>query len=305
VGHNVLLLHLYIRIQSQTINEVCFSIMRRATAVLLISLLTPMVFASEVAIEHSGLTLNGNLELSGDGDMSDGIVLILHGTLGHNGMEIISTLQEVLIENERNSLAVNLSLNVDDRHGFFPCDSQHSHKMDDASDELSAWVSWLASEGANDIVILGHSRGGNQVARFIVDRQPDLRAAILIAPSVAAENTDVGNEEAIALATTSEWMEGVEFLHCSDTTVSGSSYLSYYGPVNRIDTPALLKEIEIPVMVFSGSEDTVVPDLALRMKTSNQENVAFEEIDGAGHFFRDLYLYDVVDSTLAFLEGVE
>jgi pimeloyl-ACP methyl ester carboxylesterase len=283
----------------------CLTIMRRATAALLISLFTSMAFASEVAIEHSGLTLNGNLELTVGGDMSDGVVLILHGTLGHNGMEIISTLQEVLMENERNSLAVNLSLNVDDRHGFFPCDSQHSHKIDDASDELAAWMSWLASEGAKNIALIGHSRGGNQVARFIIDHQPYVSAAILIAPSVAAENADVGNEEAIALAATSEWLEGVEFLHCSDATVSGSSYLSYYGPMNRIDTPALLRDIEIPVMVFSGSEDTVVPDLALRMKTSNQENVAFEEIDGAGHFFRDLYLYDVVDSALAFLEGAE
>ena len=286
-------------------NEVCFTIMRRATAALTISLLTSTVFASEVTIDHSGLTLNGNLELTGDGDMLNGVVLILHGTLGHSGMEIISTLQEVLVENERNSLAVNLSLNVDDRHGFFPCDARHSHQIDDASDELAAWMSWLASEGAENVVLLGHSRGGNQVARFIVDHQPDVSAAILIAPSVATENTEVGNEETLALAATNQWLDDVEFLHCSDATVSGSSYLSYYGPMNRIDTPALLKDIAIPVMVFSGSEDTVVPDLALRMKMSNQENIVFEEIDGADHFFRDLYLYDVVDSTLAFLEVLE
>ena len=59
------------------------------------------------------------------------------------------------------------------------------------------------------------------------------------------------------------------------------------------------------MLVFAGSEDTVVPGLAEHMLRVNQDNLVFEEIDGAGHFFRDLYLYDVVDSTLAFLDASE
>lgn len=278
---------------------------RRVCAALLISLITSTAFASEVTLQHDGLTLNGKLELSSEGDMSAGMILILHGTLGHNGMEIISSLQEIFMENNRSSLAINLSLNVEDRHGFYPCETQHTHKIDDASGELAAWMSWLESEGATDVIIVGHSRGGNQVVRFIVDRQPDVSAAILIAPSAADETTSVDREDILRQAANSEWLHEVQFLHCSNATVTSQSYVSYYGPANRINTPALLEEIEIPVLVFSGSEDTAVPGLAEHMMGMNQDNVVFEEIDGAGHFFRDLYLYDVVDSTLAFLEASE
>ena len=67
--------------------------------------------------------------------------------------------------------------------------------------------------------------------------------------------------------------------------------------------PLLLNDIELPVFVFSGSDDTVVPDLARHMAKVDRDNVRFEEIDGADHFFRDLYVYDIVDSALEFLEA--
>jgi pimeloyl-ACP methyl ester carboxylesterase len=305
VGHNVVLGYQAIGSWIPTNKEVSFGIMRRVHLALLLSLFASTVFASEVTLEHDGLTLNAKLEMAAAGDVSDGVIVILHGTLGHNDMEIIASLQGLLLENDRNSLAINLSLNVDDRHGFLPCDTEHSHKMDDASDELAAWISWLVSQGATNIVILGHSRGGNQVARFIVDSEPDVIAAILIAPSVGVETTNADREEVLHLALSAGWLKEVQFLHCSDATVSSGSYLSYYGPANRMDTPALLERIEIPVLVFSGSEDTVVPALAERMVKVKQDNVTFEEIDGAGHFFRDLYLYDVVDSILVFLDASE
>ena len=69
----------------------------------------------EIRIQHQGLTVNGNLELAAGQDLSDGVILMLHGTLGHKDMEIMATLQERFLEIGRNSLAINLSLDVDDR----------------------------------------------------------------------------------------------------------------------------------------------------------------------------------------------
>jgi pimeloyl-ACP methyl ester carboxylesterase len=224
---------------------------------------------------------------------------MLHGTLGHKDMEIISTLQLLFAENDRSSLAINLSLDVDDRHGFFPCDQPHRHKLDDAGAELDAWLAWLRTRGSGTPVLLGHSRGANQVARYIVERQPPIAAAVLIAPSTSA----LAPAAAVAMTrgAPDDWLDPVDFLHCEDARVRRDSYLSYYGLPSDTDTPALLRKIATPVIVFSGSEDSVVPDLGAAMAGIERSNVTHREIAGAGHFFRDLYMYDIVDATLEFL----
>jgi pimeloyl-ACP methyl ester carboxylesterase len=275
--------------------------MRRVYTVLFLLLSGSGVMADEVMLQHDGLSLNGELVLAEERDLSAGVILILHGTLGHNGMEIIATLQLLFAENDKNSLAINLSLDIDDRHGFYPCDGGHTHTQEDAIAELGAWTAWLGAKGAEDIVLLGHSRGGNQIARFVIDSDPDVVAAILIAPPSSHE-TVPGQAGMLQAAAETSRLNDVAFLHCRNATVSGESYLSYYGPGNRGDTVALLANIDIPVLVFAGSEDTVVPGLTEKMVVLMQDNIVFEEIDGADHFFRDLYSDDIVEISLEFLD---
>ncbi len=134
----------------------------------------------EVILDEDGLALNGNLVLASEKTLADGLILMLHGTLGHKDMEIMSNLQSVCTENSRSSLAINLSLDVDNRHGCYPCERPHSHKIDDASEELDAWLTWLESMHAGEIALLGHSRGANQIAR-------KLTAGTLLKRSITCE----------------------------------------------------------------------------------------------------------------------
>jgi len=277
--------------------------MRRVYTVMFLLLSACTVFADEVNLPHNDLSLNGEMVLAPGRSLSDGVILILHGTLGHSGMEIVSTLQTLFAENDRSSLAINLSLGIDDRHGFLPCETEHTHTMEDASEELNAWLSWLKSMNAGEIVLLGHSRGGNQVARFIADYDPDIKAAILIAPSSGAELAGPNRDRNLQQAKGSAWLHDLTFLHCSNATVSAESYVSYYGPANPLGTAPILNKIDVPVLVFAGREDQVVPDLVEHMRMVNRRNIVFEEIDGADHFFRDLYADDIVERSLEFLEA--
>ncbi len=279
--------------------------MRRVYTVLFLLFSFRPVIADEVILQHDGLTLNAELILAEGRIIPDGVIVMLHGTLGHSGMEIMSALQTLFAENGRNSLAINLSLDVNDRHGFLPCDVQHTHTMEDASEELSVWLTWLQSIDVGKIVLLGHSRGGNQIARFIIDRKPDIAAAVLIAPSTGGDAVTESNTPVLQHASQEEWLQDVAFLHCSGATVSAESYLSYYGPATRINTPLLLRFIDIPVLVFSGTDDTVVPDLPELMKTVSRTNVLFEELEGADHFFRDLYIDDIVDTSIEFISNID
>lgn len=269
---------------------------------LLLLISVPLALADEVTVNHGGLVLNGNLVLAGGGDIAEDVILMLHGTLGHKDMEIMQSMQSIFAENGKNSLAINLGLNTSDRHDFYPCDQPHTHKLEDASEELDLWLAWLDSQGAGDIVLFGHSRGANQVARYVVNESPSVVAAILLAPPIAPDPAGTAFAAKVASGPIDDWLNDVPFLHCASARVSGESYLSYYASAILADTPALLREIEIPVLVFSGSDDEVVAGLAGAMASVTRSNVRHVEIDGADHFFRDLYAFDVVEISIEFLQ---
>ncbi|MGE4561721.1 MAG: hypothetical protein AAEC10_02185, partial [Rhodospirillales bacterium] len=54
--------------------------------------------AEEIKLEYAGRTLNANFVLADGKGLSDGVILITHGTLAHNRMELIATLQTVIAE---------------------------------------------------------------------------------------------------------------------------------------------------------------------------------------------------------------
>ena len=76
-----------------------------------------------------------------------------HGALAHNGMEIIATLQGLFTEADISSLAINLSLGLDDRHGMYDCATPHTHKHSDALNEIDVWLDWLETQGANNNIL--------------------------------------------------------------------------------------------------------------------------------------------------------
>ena len=97
-------------------------------------------------------------------------------------------------------------------------------------------------------------------------------------------------------------LKNIRFLHCAKTNVTAASFLGYYD-LKEMDTSLLLRKIKIPVIVLTASDDTVEPDLTADMKKAKRgKNIKLEVIDGASHFFRDLYLEDVVDSVTKFIK---
>lgn len=272
--------------------------------------------AEEVKLQHNGITLNGNLELTDEAPFQR-IFLITHGTLAYNGMEIISSWQSLLLDEEISSLAINLSLGQDDRHGMYDCPSLHNHKHTDAIHELGSWVNWLKEKGAEQVILAGHSRGANQTAWFSVENQdPVVHAQVLLAPQTWSEAGEIADytkryqqdlapllEKAHSLPK-NEVLEKTNFIYCAETQVTAESVIGYYEPDTRLDTPTLLKESRIPTLVFSGSEDTTVSDLTEKMATVGNPQVQHVEIEGADHFFRDLYLDEVLEYSLEFLDGL-
>jgi alpha/beta superfamily hydrolase len=57
--------------------------------------------------------------------------------------------------------------------------------------------------------------------------------------------------------------------------------------------------------VIGGSEDKVVPNIESDFESlSDQQNLMVEVIDGADHFFRDLYADDAVTLIVELIESL-
>lgn len=277
--------------------------------------------AEAVKLSHGGLSLNANLETTG-ADWPEGpVVLMTHGTLAHGGMEIMQTLQTALKDRGVSSLSITLGLGLDNRQGMYECATPHAHRHTDAVDEIGAWLGWLRSQGVAKIALLGHSRGGNQTARYAAAHaDAALTAVILVAPQTWSTDYAAGDyqkrygkpirdplaraEHLVAEGKGTTMLEHVDFIYCADTSASAEAFVSYYAPDERMDTPRLIPEIKAPVLVVAGSEDDVVKGLVEKVQPlADGERVQLKVIDGADHFFRDLYAEDVADAVQAMLGG--
>lgn len=285
-----------------------------ALAYLLLTLGSPILSAEQVTMPHQGLALNANLTTAGDDWTKGAVVLMTHGTLAHNGMEIIRELQAMLADRGISSLAINLSLGLNQRpSAMYDCRTPHTHRHTDALDEIGAWLAWLKEAEVDQIALLGHSRGGNQTAWFAAERlDPAVSHLFLVAPTTWSAGYDAKDytkryrkelapvlrraRDLVATGKPRSRMKPVDFIYCKETQASAEAMLSYYESDPRRDTPTLIPRIQAPVIVFAGSEDEVVAGLIEKMQPlADGKRVRLEVVEGADHFFRDLYSEDIAD----------
>lgn len=293
-------------------------------AMAIVSCAAGRAFSEEVTIRHSDLTLNANLESAEGKESASQVILILHGLLGHNQGAIVRTFQTGFLKNGWTSLAPNLSLEIDDRHGNFDCATPHRHRLIDAVDELGAWMTWLKARGVRRVILVGHSLAANQVMAFASGRgDPSIAGIILLAPStqgyervVSIYETRYKIELAPLLSRARELvgkgqgdtvLEPVDFIFCPQTAVGAASFFDFYGDGNPVrDLPAMLQKVETPIMIIAASKDDRQPDLIERvMPFVDDKRVYLSIVDGAGHFFRDLFDDKALEYAVDFISALE
>ncbi len=286
-------------------------------------LLTATAFsasAKEVKETYKNLTVNANLVMAEGKTLADGdVVLLTHGTTTHNGRETYRSIQKLLAEQGISSLAPNLSLNVNDRHGEVDCAIPQTHKHEDALGEIGFWLDWLKSKGAKSVTLMGHSRGGNQTAWFSVEHDdPVIKKVILIAPQTwtkEAEYKDYAKkydtplepilkkaEKLVKEGKGDTMLEDINFIYCKHTSASAAAFVSYYQDEPRMDTPSLLKKAVKPTLVIMGSADTVVPNLPTEMESVNNDLVQTYTVEDSDHFFLDLFSEELVETAVGFIK---
>ena len=260
--------------------------------------------AEPVQIKPSLLRLNGNLEVPPGKTASDGVVIIVHGTLSWYGQETIVALQKKLKAHGIGSLAITLSLGVDDRQGPRRCDVTHDYALAGAQREIGRWLDWLGGQRAKSVDLLGFSRGGAQVAA-IAPQLPNVRKVVLMAPAFAtALEQAEAYQRAFGHPLQPEIAEArknplairtVDFLTCKQAPGLNAAFLDGYAE----RPPRLAAHTGKPTLVIVAGKDEVVPDLAKKLPSDVKPVV----IDGASHFFLDLYGEEAADVTAKFLQS--
>ncbi len=276
------------------------------------------VQAKEIKQSYGDLTVNANLVMADGKTFNDEIVLLTHGTLTHNGRETYSAIQKLLADNGISSLAPNLSLEVDDRHGEYDCATTHNHKHEDAMQEIGFWLDWLKQQGVTSVTLMGHSRGGNQTAWFSVENDSDMiKNVVLIAPATWSKEAEYAGyqkkyqkdltalynkaEKLVKAGKGNTLLKDIDFIYCTRTAATANAVVSYYQDDNRMDTPTLLKKAVKPTLVIIGSADTVVADLQEKMEQVGNDHVSTYVVEDADHFFLDLFAEELVEAAVEFI----
>lgn len=284
------------------------------------SIAVGLAHANEVTLPYKGLTLNANLELAAGKTAADGMILITHGGLAHRGMEMYVYLQDLLKKKGYSTLAINLSLGLNNRHAMYDCKVTHRHHYTDAADEIGAWVDWLKKQGTKHVTLLGHSRGAGETALYAVEQNnPLVKAVVLLAPDTRETNDAVAYQrrykkplapvlekaqKLVKEGKSGAVLKHTNFLFCPDTSVAADTFVSYYGPDPRLDTAYLIPKINKPTLLVVAGEDEILVNSKKFAPLADGKRVQIKVIDGADHFFRDLFADEAVDVIDAFLKGV-
>ena len=275
--------------------------------------------AKEVTLQHAGLTLNADFSLAKGKSVNDGVILITHGSLAHRDMESLVYLRKLLKERGYNTLAINLSLGLDNRHGMYDCQQIQRHRNDDTVVEIGLWLDWLNKHGASRVALLGHSRGGAQTALYATQQEnPLVRAVVLLAPAIK-ENTDPNAyqqryqrsltpllqsaQQLVQAGKGDTVLEHVGLMTCRDTYATADTFLSYYGQSPNLDTISLVPKFRLPTLIVVAGDDNIVVDLDKKLTPFiDGKQVQMIIVAGADHFFRDLYADDAVETIDDFLQ---
>jgi pimeloyl-ACP methyl ester carboxylesterase len=275
--------------------------------------------AEEIKQTLNGQTVNANLVFADGKSYGSQVALLLHGTLTHNGRSNYIDLQNNLAKQGISTLSMNLSLGLTDRHGEYDCATPHTHMHTDALVETKFWLDWLKQQGVKQVTLIGHSRGGNQIAWFANENDsPMIRNVALLAPATGEQQSAKDYQEKygkplapilkkaqdlVKAGKGTEMMKDVDFIYCEKAQVTAAAFVNYYTAKPQFDTPNLLKSTKKPTLLFIASEDQYVPELATRMASvKGNKKLTVETIDGADHFFMDLANEDVAASIAKFIK---
>lgn len=267
--------------------------------------LGPHPAQSEIIVQKqaSGLIATAEL-LAGDTDKK--AILILHGFLQTRNFFTVRRLANALHELGYTLLLPNLTLGIDNRRQSLACEAIHTHSMEQDTEEIDYWVSWLRRRTDKNVTLIGHSVGSVELLAYLAEKPtPPVDQAILIsliafAQGPIARESEADRQRALQqLAAGQVTISNYPLNYCNSYTTTPENYLSYLA-WNGNKTLEILNMMTVkPTIILGGGDRRLGDDWLPLVKQTDVEVI---EIPGANHFFDHEHEFDLMDGVIELLE---
>lgn len=263
----------------------------------LLFLVLPLAQAQDVMLKMPNGVLANAVYLAGDEDMPT--VLLMHGFLQTHHFHTIHQLADGLSDEGFTVLAPTLTLGVPLRKKSLACEAIHTHSIQQAHDEIDAWISWLGEQGKSSVVLVGHSTGSMTLVSYMEARK-DPRVAELIGISIVEGRMELDPQRQAALrqeleATLKSGQNPLvkrNFSYCKPLHATTSALLSYvtWTPDRVLQA---IDAVEVPeLFIMGGHDDRLGEDWIERLKATGRR---VQVIDGADHFIDGEFEFELLE----------
>ncbi|MCA1925290.1 MAG: alpha/beta fold hydrolase [Thiobacillus sp.] len=241
------------------------------------------------------------------GERNKPAVLLLHGFLQTREFATVATLANGLHDAGYTVLSPTLSLNIPLRSQSLACEAIHKHSLDEDTEEIARWVSWLKNRGHRSVVLLGHSFGSMQLLAYLAGSpDPAVKAYIgasLIEAQIGPVDRRALIEDLEARARSApRALVSHPLSFCRKYTSTARDLLSYVR-WDQARTLAALRRSPVENWLIMGDADTVLGHnwLAALRHLGSQVVV----VSGANHFMDGEHEFTLLEHTLAFLRKLD
>ncbi len=250
------------------------------------------------------------------------IVLFVHGFKGFKDWGHFNLVAQYFAKQHFVFYKFNMSHNgttVDNPHEFSDLSAFGNNNFTKELADIGTMLDYIEAEcpivkrgeaNANEIYLIGHSRGG---AVSIIKAQEDARIKAL-ATWAAVNNFAMGYQNEAMIA---EWREkGVQYVFNSRTNqqmpLHFQIYEDYMANTERLNPVRAMQQLQKPTLILHGDEDETVPvKHATELAQANPEAELHivkgaNHVFGASHPFNDddlpAHTYDILNKTVTFFQ---
>lgn len=284
---------------------------RRDVGRLVLSLL-PLCLSTPAWAEPVTLALRPNLTALADfkpGRADKPAVIILHGFLQTHESPIVFRLASGLAGAGYSVLTPTLTLGVTHRRSSLACEAIHSHTLSDGVAEIGRWVDWLGKRHKGPVVLVGHSLGSLTLLAYLEEsRLPKVNKAIGISIMEGRIGRKPTTQAALLLDLEKRLQAGQRspikqpFAFCPSMLASPESLLSYLEWTPKRVMAISGKHRSKIAYIMGGNDDRLGEGW---LSGLSKTGVKVRTIPGANHFMDGEHEFDLLDSVIDELNGLE